>query len=136
MSKVYVSSHHPDPANALATELVAAGHTVVSTWHTENGPRPAADDAAAWAKKANRNFEQIETADVFVLIASPEHIDGTRRVSGGKFVEAGYALGLTDHVGCCKVEVFTVGGVENGMLFVEGVRHAADTAELLEMLPS
>ncbi len=43
--KVYISCHHPDPANELAAAIIAAGHAVVSTWHTSTDPRPAADGA-------------------------------------------------------------------------------------------
>jgi hypothetical protein len=127
MAKIYISSHHPDPANILATVLAQAGHTVSSTWHGETGPRPAADDAAAWGEKAKRNKAEIANSDVLVLIASPEHLSGEKRVSGGKFIEAGYAIGR-----CARV--VTVGGVENGMLWDPHVEHAADADALVKLL--
>lgn len=128
--KIYLSCHSPAPANDLATTLVAAGHKVVSTWHYE-GARPAAGDAKTWGKKAVQNLDQILGADALVLIASPGHIDGSARVPGGKFVEAGYAICLAEQG---DSQVFTLGGVENGMLHHPEIRHAGDVAELLKML--
>ena len=119
--RVYISCHNPDLANDLAAVLKAAGHEVVSTWHSDPGPRPARDDAGAWAAKTVDNLAQIGAADALALIAGPE------RYPGGKFVEAGYAL-------CACVKVFTVGGVENGMLHHPGVKHTKDAAELLALL--
>lgn len=127
MAKVYVSAHHPDLANALATQLAAAGHTISSTWHTETGLRPAADDAAAWATKAGVNVTQIGNSDVLVLISSPEHVTGVKRVQGGKFVEAGVALGR-------MVRVFVLGQPENGMLHHPRIEVVADADELVRKL--
>lgn len=127
MSKVYIACHHRDHANALAEQLSAAWHAVSSTWHRDDTPRPAADDAEAWKANAARNTREIGNSDVLVLIASPEHIAGTGRVPGGKFVEFGYALARC-------VRVITLGGVENGMLYHPNAEHAADVADLLAKL--
>lgn len=137
--KVYISCHHPDPANALAATLRTAGHEVVSTWHSESAPRPATGDIHTWREKANRNFDQIEVADALVLIASPEHLSREKCVSGGKFVEAGYAYGLKHPKGHPKegqlrVAVITLGGMENGMLAAERVFHCTDAADVLTLL--
>lgn len=125
--KVYISCHHPDPARELAAALRAAGHSVSSSWHAETGERPAADDQEAWAKKAKANRLEIMNSDVLVLIASPDHLSGAKRVAGGKFVETGVAIGRL-------VRVFTLGGVENGMLYDPAVIHAKDTSHLLTLL--
>ena len=117
--KVYISCHHPDPANDLAAKLIAAGHQVVSTWHTDLAPRPAAADATGWQPAADRNLDQIIGADALVVIASPDHVSRAKCVPGGKFVEAGAAIALAKTVVTC-------GGVENGMLHAAQVRHAAD----------
>lgn len=127
MAKVYVSSHHPDPAKQLAEALRAAGHTVSSTWHDETGPRPAADDAAEWANKAAINVTQIGNSDVLVLISSPEHVSGEKRVAGGKFVEAGVALGR-------MVRLFVLGAVENGMLHHPRIEQVDNADELIRKL--
>lgn len=127
MSRVYIACHHPDPANALAAELEAAGHTVVSAWHTSTDPRPERGDAAGWGRNALVNVLEIDGADVLALVASPEHVAGTARVPGGKFVEAGYALRASKRI-------VTVGGVENGMLYHPHVEHVADAAGLVALL--
>lgn len=133
-ANVYVSCHRADLARDVAAQIRAAGHNVVSTWHDETDPRPANEDGAAWRIKADRNLEQIETADTLVLVASPEHIDGSARVPGGKFFEAGYAHGLKTDDGdsCCRVIV--LGGAENGMLHTSGVSHAADVDQVTALL--
>lgn len=120
--KIYISCHHPDPANELAAELKAAGHTVVSDWHSSGEVRPGLEDGKSWARKSGHNFNLISTADVVVLIASADHVRGVHRVSGGKFVEAGFAMGS----GC---PVVAVGGVENGML--HAANHVGSTDELI-----
>jgi hypothetical protein len=134
MAKVYISCHHPGPANVLAAVLADSGHDVVSTWHRVTDSRPSKGDTGAWQAAADRNFEQIESADAFVLVASAAHLDGSDRVPGGKFVEAGYAHGLRNGDGDYRVRVFTLGGVENGMLHTTGITHLDDASELLAML--
>ena len=125
--RVYIACHAPDRANYVADVLKAAGHTVVSTWHTSTDPRPARDDAAGWGRNALRNQSEIDGANVLVVVASPAHLSGEERVPGGKFVEAGYAM----RAGC---RVVTVGGVENGMLYHPHVEHVADAAGLVALL--
>ena len=122
---VYIACHHPDPANNLAAKLTAAGHRVVSTWHTE--PRLASDDVAGWKTGAASNLGQIAGADALVLIASPDHVSRAKCVPGGKFVEAGAAIALAKTVVTC-------GGVENGMLCAAQVRHAADADGVVSTL--
>lgn len=122
--KVYIACHHPDPANELAAALKAAGHEVVSTWHTSAEPRPAADDAAAWGAKTLVNEVEIYTANALVVVASPEHVSRVKCVPGGKFVEAGYARAMGKRL-------FTVGGVENGALWHPRTVHCKDGAELV-----
>src|SRR5262249_55092997 len=84
---VYISSHNLEEAEALAEKIRAAGHVVVSTWHAEvYDPQwamsPAARDGSAV------NLALIEhRADVLVLQSGPD------KYPGGKFVEAGFAMG-------------------------------------------
>ena len=125
--RVYISCHHPDPANELAAALTAAGHEVVSTWHTTGEPRPADTDAKAWYLKAAMNFGEIESADTLVIIASLDHIARIRCVPGGKFVEAGYALAY-------GIRVYAIGGAGNGMMYAADVEHVQETSELLALL--
>lgn len=129
--RVYISCHAAEPARELASALIAAGHTIVSTWHESTELRPAIDDGTAWAANAKRNMTEIDTAEALALIASPEHITRTACVPGGKFVEAGYAL---NHALGSGFLVVTVGGVENGMLYHPAVKHVQTTAELVNLL--
>ena len=131
MARVYLSCHHPDSANELAF-LLTGPHEVVSTWHVGSSPRPNHDDAEGWAASAAKNMKQIDSCEVFVVIASPEHLAGTGRVSGGKFVEAGYALNHALASGGPRV--FTVGGVENEMLYHPTVEHVETYVELMEAI--
>lgn len=110
---VYVSAHFPDAAQAdrVASILNRAGYLVVSTWHAgESDSTPAA--AAA------RDFAQLDKADAVVLLSTPH------RTTGGKFVEAGYALGKGK-------PVFVLGTRENWMMHHPKVSVFATVEELL-----
>ena len=117
--RVYISSHSLDKANELATALEAAGHTVTSVWHRDGGPKLPLTEVAEWRDRADRNFLNICPSDVLALIGH------TERVPGGKFVEAGYAMGK-------DIRVYVVGEVENGMMTC--ATPVTDTADLLRHL--
>jgi hypothetical protein len=119
--RVYISCHHPDPANELADILKTAGHTVVSLWHREPSPRPAADAVTEWADKAGHNFNFIRACDVHVTVC-----DGQPH-PGGNHRESGFAQGIGK-------KVAVVGPVENGMQRHAAVKQCADAAELLDWL--
>lgn len=89
--KVYVSSHDIGKAREAAAAIDAAGHAVISTWHVGDGPmkRSAEMTHDEMRGKAKANLHQVNVADVVLLVAAP---DG-EKVPGGKFVEAGAALG-------------------------------------------
>lgn len=84
--RVYVSSHDRWAALHVAGVLSAAGHAIASTWHDDTlGFRNADSSMKAWC--AESNVEQITSADALVLVAARD------KVPGGKFVEAGVAIG-------------------------------------------
>lgn len=87
--RVYVSSHCVEKAREVAAACEAAGHSVVSTWHLGAGPvgRSAGMTADEMRDKARANAHQIGACDVLVMVAADD------RVPGGKFVEAGVAVG-------------------------------------------
>ena len=87
--KVYISSHDIDHAREAAAAVEAAGHSVVSTWHLGSGPMKRAADMTAdeMTNKARANAHQIGLCDALLLVASAD------KVPGGKFVEAGIAIG-------------------------------------------
>lgn len=106
MPKVYISSHDIEKARTVAKAVDAAGFPVISTWHLGDGPmkRSAEMEHVEMVNKARSNVAQIRgTADVLILVASEEP------VPGGKFVEAGVAIG-------CGKRVLVWGRLENLML--------------------
>lgn len=119
--RVYISSHDPEAARQAAAALEDAGHTVVSTWHLPNAPGSAgvADDLRR--DKARSNAHQIGLCDVLVLVASAE------RVPGGKFVEAGIAIGRGKRV-------VVWGDRENLLLHHPAVTAAAAIETVVEMV--
>jgi hypothetical protein len=115
--KIYISSHDVQSANDLAEELTRAGHVVVSVWHFEAATNRLADMTGIWWKmRVAENFARIEQADVLVLIG------GAERVTGGKYVEAGYAHAT-------GVSVHNLGAVGNGMM-----HFAADANDMETLL--
>lgn len=118
--KLYVSGHDAAQARALAEKLKAKGHVVLSTWH-DTDERPELGDSVAWAKNANRNFCQISESYALVLLAGPD------KYTGGKFVEAGYAIGQ-------GVPVFILGRTENGMLWSVAVSRFVNEDQLFSEL--
>jgi hypothetical protein len=116
-TRIYISSHDKAQAAEAAVKLRSEGYHVVSQWH-DLKDNPSPDWGEAWA----RNSIGIQGADLFVLFTSPE------RVPGGKFVEAGYALGL-------DVPVLIVGDrYENKMLQGTGSSLFASLDELIAWL--
>ena len=128
--KVYISAHSPDVAEEAALFINNNNDNpdihfhVVSTWHSK--PRIKKDEQCTdWemTEKVTVNFCEIEKCDVLVLIAGPY------KYTGGKFVEAGYALGLGQ-------PVVVVGRRENFMLFHENVTLCEGLERLAETLIS
>ncbi len=117
--KLYLSSHEAQNARAAGYALHNAYHTVVSTWHDLGAPIGTAEDWGALI--ASRNFPQIEEADALVLFASGG------LVPGGKFVEAGYALGKGK-------PVYVIGRIENKMLYHPQVKQFASVSDLIAWL--
>jgi hypothetical protein len=103
--KVYISSHDIEQAREVATALEQAGHMVVSNWHigTHSMKRTADMTDEEMRDKSRANEGNIALCEMLVLISSQE------KVPGGKFVEAGMALGMGKRV-------TVVGRYENMML--------------------
>ena len=125
MANVYISSHDKAAAQSLAKFINESGYIVVSTWHDDpDGPKLDLSDVRGWDRRAKRNRSQIDNADATVLIACPE---GTPPPTGGKFVEAGFALGLGR-------PVIVFGRIENGMLNDLDVKQAKTEEDLIDLL--
>jgi nucleoside 2-deoxyribosyltransferase len=112
MTKVYVSSHDKLAARYVASVAREKGFEVVSTWH-ELPARDHTNGKSLSEKRdiAERCHREIAGADIFVLIPSKD------KVPGGKFVEAGIAIGLGK-------AVVTLGPRENLLMFHPQVRQA------------
>lgn len=112
--KAYVSSSNVYVAQCIAYNLMMDGVGVVSDWHANS----TFDDRAV---RAAHNLSKIDSADVLVLVADNHH------VQGGKFVEAGYALGKGKLV-------VVLGQRENITLHYAGFKQVDDIPQLLEFL--
>ncbi len=119
--KVYVSSHCIFAARYALAELTKAKHTVISIWH--DGPANATRDLLDHQRteRAHSNLARVANCDALVLIASQE------RVPGGKFVEAGFALGHGK-------PVLVLGHVENLLLWHPAVKTFPEMSGLLSYL--
>lgn len=115
--KVYIASHDSQSAESIAIDLLAAGIDVGSTWHRHPLPRTASLSGCARKAIAISDIEEIDACDAVLLESGPE------KYAGGKFVEAGYALGRGK-------TVVVLGRRENlllwhpSFLFAETVEHA------------
>lgn len=119
--KAYISSHSKEQADNLKRWLESVGVEIVSTWHDSAMLRSAELTEAERQEKSARNLSQIDLADVLVLIACSD------KVPGGKFVEAGYALGKGKRV-------VIHGRRENMMLWnatVKATDHMGELADLI-----
>lgn len=86
--KLYIAGHSQDEARAVAKIMSEAGHTITSRWLEEDFSKTGQYTDADKESVANIDVEDVKSCDAMVFIASP------RRVAGGKFVEAGIAIGL------------------------------------------
>ena len=84
--KFYIAAHDPKLAQDVAKILTDAGHTITARWLTKEFKRTAAHSEVERQQIAREDFEDVTSADMFILCASPV------KVSGGKFVEAGIAM--------------------------------------------
>lgn len=85
--KLYIAGNNQEEARAVAGILRAAGHTITSRWLEEDFSRTSEYTEQDRERIASIDLEDVTLADALVICASP------RRVPGGKFVEAGIAMG-------------------------------------------
>ena len=111
--KIYIAAHASNLAEGVGKQLRAEGLEVVSTWHKQ--PLTPGELLSAEQKKtiANKDLSEVRESDAVLLIA------GDDKYSGGKFIEAGYALGLGKRV-------FVLGRRENVMVYADGCEDAAE----------
>jgi hypothetical protein len=111
--KIYIAHHNADDARILAETLIDAGHKVPYKWWD----KPFKSEE----KRAERNIEKVESADVLITESSDE------LVPGGKFVEIGAAIAnLTP--------VILIGHQENLLMNHPGITQVSTVFEALELL--
>ena len=119
--KIYVASHCKLAGLHVATVLESADHFITARWlHSEFKPT---EQYSAQAKftVAQEDYDDVVASEALVLVAGPD------KYSGGKFVEAGIALGLGKRV-------VVVGRRENMLLWhpsIEQVETPEEAARLL-----
>lgn len=113
--KIYVASHSRDLALDAAFVLRRAGHKIASRWHNKPFHPTSHHTPDECAAIAQEDYDDIVGADALVLVSGPD------KYSGGKFVEAGIAIGLGK-------PVTVIGRRENMLLWLPSVR-LVSTAE-------
>ena len=119
--KVYVASHDRWAACHVASVLEGAGHAVVSMWHEKEFHPTDKHTEAERTAIAIEDCEDVARADALVLIAGPD------KYSGGKFVEAGIAVGMGKRV-------VIIGRRENMLMWLPSIEAVATPEQAAETL--
>lgn len=119
--KIYIASHSQELARALAEKLVAAGHTITSSWLAVPFNPTVTHTGQERQLIAAQDTQDVLDADVLVLMAGPD------KYPGGKFVEAGIAMGAGR-------KVFVLGRRENMLLWHPAITAAETVEELIAAL--
>jgi nucleoside 2-deoxyribosyltransferase len=90
--------HRRGEFRSYAADLIAAGHTVTSTWLDEEF-----ENEAHAAANAERDLADLDRADAIICFTTPSRSTTSR---GGRHTEFGYALGRGK-------AVIIVGPIEN-----------------------
>lgn len=106
--KIYVASHCRWAACHVASELRKAGHKIISHWHDVEFLPTHEHTESQRRTIAAVDIADVAESDALVLIAGPD------KYSGGKFVEAGIAIGRGK-------PVYVLGRRENMLLWSDKV---------------
>lgn len=113
--KIYVAAHCRWAGLHIAAVLRAAGHEITSRWLDQpfnpTGSVPLEERPGI----AQQDAEDVIASDALVLIAGPD------RYPGGKFVEAGVALGR-------GIKIVVIGRLENMLMWHPAIAQV-DTPE-------
>lgn len=102
--KLYIAGQNQDLGIRVAKALKEAGHEITATWLAVPFNRTASHTEPERRNIADTDFNDIEAANALVLISD------IFLCPGGKWVEAGIALGM-------KKPVFVLGHRENMLLW-------------------
>lgn len=106
--KVYVASHCQLAGLHVAGVLQKYGHDITSRWLTGEFKPTEQFSEDRRSTIALEDYDDVAAADALVLVAGPD------KYSGGKFVEAGIAVGLGRRV-------VVIGRRENMLLWLPSI---------------
>lgn len=106
--KVYVASHDRWAACHVASVLEAHGHFITSMWLYKEFNATQDHTVAQREEIAAEDVADVRRSDALVLISGPD------KYAGGKFVEAGIAIGLGK-------QVVVIGRRENMLLWLPAI---------------
>lgn len=102
--KIYIAGHNQEVAKEISELLKENGHEITSNWLYKPFNRTNDHSIEERVNIAVEDYNDIVDADSVILISSP------KRVPGGKFVEAGIALGQ-------RKPVYVIGHRENMLMW-------------------
>lgn len=115
--KIYVASHDRWSALHIAGVLSEKGHAITSRWVHQTFSATETYAEADRQRIAREDMEDVLAADMLVLVAGPD------KYPGGKFVEAGIALGAGKRV-------VVIGRRENMLLWHPAIARVDDPREI------
>lgn len=116
--KLYIAAADQAEARKVATALLCAGHEICADWLQMSFKRTGEYSVEERLAIARTDVNDVTLADGLVLLASDN------QVAGGKFVEAGIAIGQGK-------PVFVVGRRENMLLWHHSVRQYDSVEKLI-----
>jgi len=119
--KIYIASHDKTEALKVAAELREHGHTITSRWLKQEFNPTETYTEEDRRRIACQDVRDIHESQILILIS------GKDKYSGGKFVEAGFAL--ADHL-----EVIVLGHRENMMLWHPNIPAFDSISEIINYL--
>jgi nucleoside 2-deoxyribosyltransferase len=119
--KIYVAGSNQDEANAVAAILISEGHVITARWLLKPFNRTETHTVPERMQIAKEDVEDVLAADCLIMLSS------SRRVSGGKFVELGVALGANKLV--CLI-----GERENMLMWHPSIQHFVTIEDALPVL--
>lgn len=116
--KVYIASHCRWAGLYCAAVLEAQGHEITSRWLKYPFLPTEEYTTEGRANIARMDYDDVARSDALFLVAGPD------RYSGGKFVEAGIAMGL-------GLPITVLGRRENMLMWLPPVRVIDDPSQFL-----
>ena len=121
--KFYIAAQNQNTAKEVAKILSEAGHEVTARWINKEFNRTVKTPVNERKQIATDDYHDVVRSDALVLCAAP------LRASGGKFVEAGIAIGMLK-------PVYVLGHIENILLYHWVCKQFNNVEDLIEYLQS